>query len=134
MKESPIQADIRLALAGRGDCAFWRNSVGEATYYKGGGPCPVCKQHTLGAKKYVVPYGLCPGSADLIGFVEIEIGGLVVAAFTGIEVKAPRGAAQQNQRLFRNLVSSRHGVAEFARSVEQAHMVVNKIRRLEPWK
>jgi hypothetical protein len=135
MRESKRQADIRLALAERGDNVFWRNQNGEATYYKGGKTCPGCGKPTLGARKFVVPYGLCPGSSDLIGLVQIEPSFIpfTFAAFVGLEVKALKGVERKNQIKYRNLVNNRDGVVEVVRNAAEANAAIDRIRRLEPW-
>lgn len=140
MRESKRQSDIRLALAERGDNVFWRNQNGVATYYKGGKTCPVCKKKTLGARTWTVPYGLVPGSSDLIGLVQVEVSncphdGLTfpLAAFVGLEVKTPGGVESDDQKKYRRLVNNRGGVVEVVRSVQDAHDVIDQIRRLEPW-
>jgi len=133
MKESSRQAAIRLALASRGDNVFWRNSVGRATYYKDGKTCPKCKKPTLGARTWTVPYGLCPGSSDLIGLVNIESMAVPVAVFVGLEVKNAKGTESENQIKYRNLVNDRGGVVEVVRTPEEANDAIDRIRRLEPW-
>lgn len=134
MKESPIQYEIRQALARRGDNVMWRNQVGKATHYKGGRTCPTCHQPTLGARKWVVPYGLCPGSSDLIGFTSILLApGHPVAVFTALEVKGDRGREREEQQLFRELVNERGGVAAVVRSVEEANNIITQIGVTKLW-
>jgi hypothetical protein len=127
MRESKIQAEIRLALAARRDNVFWRNQVGRALYYKDGHLCPQCGKPTLGAREYYVPYGLCPGSSDLIGLVTVPA--LPFAVFAGLEVKAKRGVESEDQQEFRQLVRARGGVVQVVRSAEEADQVVESITR-----
>jgi hypothetical protein len=137
MRESKLQAAIRLALAARGDNVFWRNSVGKATYYKGGERCPMCHEPTFGARKFVVPYGLCPGSSDLIGMVPVDVINslehMKLGVYVGLEVKTPKGREREEQKLYRELVTKRGGVVEVVRSVQDAHDVIERIKELEPW-
>ena len=121
MRESLRQADIRLALAERRDNVFWRNQVGEATHYKGGRTCPTCHQQTLGARKWVVPYGLCVGSSDLIGLVQ--------GVFVGLEVKAARGRESDKQKLYRQLVADNGGLVRVVRTVGQANQVIEEAKQ-----
>lgn len=142
MLETSIQKDIRLALAKRKDNLFWRNNVGKVTHYQGGKTCPTCKKPTLGARVYRHPYGLCVGSADLIGMVPVEVDGgrhmpygLTLAAFIGLEVKTKKTKIipGSDQDKFRNLVNSRGGHVEVVRSVQDAEDVIDRIRALDPW-
>jgi hypothetical protein len=80
LSEQVIQQRIRLEL-GRGPVRLWRNNVGALRDEHG----------------RLVRYGLAPGSSDLIGLRQLRVGaehqGQVLAVFSAIEVKAPRGAA-----------------------------------------
>ncbi len=75
-----------------------------------------------------VEFGLCPGSADLIGWKSItvtrEMVGKPVAIFAAIEVKVKNGHRAQNQKDFLNVVKEAGGIAGFADSVEEAIGVV----------
>lgn len=105
MTESDIQQSIRLALGRDRDVVLWRNSVGVA-------------QTPDGRSQR---FGLCPGSADLIG---IGPGG----RFLAIEVKTPRGRVAPEQARFIDLVRARGGIAGICRSVKDAVALVEAAR------
>lgn len=102
--ESQIQDQIRLALGRRDDVVIWRNNVGVAEHIDRNG------------RPTVTRYGLCPGSADLIGLVR---GGRLLA----LEVK-DRGALTPQQRAFGALVNSMGGFWAVVRSVADAEAAV----------
>lgn len=91
--ESAVMREVRLALSDAG-CVVWRNNVGVDTA-RG------------------VRYGLCVGSADLIGIAPD-------GRFLAVECKAPRGRTTEAQRLFLELVRARGGIAFVARSGAEA--------------
>lgn len=66
-----------------------------------------------------VQYGLAPGSADLIGWVD--------GRFAAIEVKSARGIITDAQNRFIATVRDAGGVAGVARSVEDAHRILRRI-------
>ena len=84
MSEQAIQQQIRLAL-GQGPVRLWRNNTGTLR-----------DQHGR-----PVTFGLCPGSADLIGYRTITITadmvGQQLAVFAAVEVKAPKGRLTPGQ-------------------------------------
>jgi hypothetical protein len=71
-----------------------------------------------------VSFGLCKGSADLIGWtmrtVTQEMVGQQVAVFTSIEVKTPTGRVKPEQQQWLDAVQKAGGIAGVARSVEDA--------------
>jgi hypothetical protein len=71
-----------------------------------------------------VQFGLCKGSADLIGWKQVtvtpEMVGQQVAVFLSIEVKTPTGRIRPEQRAWMETVQSAGGIAGVARSVEDA--------------
>ncbi|MBU1785252.1 MAG: VRR-NUC domain-containing protein [Candidatus Omnitrophica bacterium] len=99
--EASIQNDIRLALGRHPACCLWRNDVGLAHYERRG-------------RRYSVRYGLCPGSADLIGIIKPS--GRLIA----LEIKTPRGRPSKEQLLFLQLVRSMGGFGAVVHSVEEA--------------
>ena len=114
MTEHEIQQRIRLACAGPGcSTRLWRNNVGRL----------------LDAQGRPVTFGLCPGSADLIGYVPLTITpsmvGMQIAVFTGVEVKRPgcRPTTQQSQWL--EAVRAAGGIAGVATSVEEAQALLS---------
>ena len=71
----------------------------------------------------MVHFGLCKGSADLIGF---HIG---TGRFIAIELKTATGRASREQRAFIDLVNRSGGAAIIARSVEETEEFVEKVRK-----
>ena len=71
-----------------------------------------------------VSFGLCKGSADLIGWRTVtitpEMVGTQVAVFTSIEVKTPTGRVKPEQQQWLDVVQAAGGIAGVARSVEDA--------------
>ena len=98
--EQTIQQEIRIACS-TGATRLWRNNTGRP-----------------------VSFGLCKGSADLIGYRSItitpEMVGQQVAVFTSIEVKTPTGRIRPEQRAWMETVQAAGGIAGVARSVEDA--------------
>ena len=107
MSEQRIQQEIRLAIS-KGDCRVFRNNTGTLR-----------DQHGR-----PVQFGLCKGSADLIGWttrtVTPEMVGQQVAVFTSIEVKTPTGRLRPEQQQWLDAVQAAGGIAGIARSVEDA--------------
>lgn len=66
--------------------------------------------------------GLCEGSSDLIGWTQRD----GAAVFTAIEVKAERGRVTQEQAQFVEVVTAAGGIAGIARSVEDAHRLIDR--------
>ena len=68
-----------------------------------------------------VSFGLCKGSADLIGWRTVtitpEMVGQQVAVFTSIEVKTATGRVRPEQQQWLNAVQAAGGIAAVARSV-----------------
>ena len=73
--------------------------------------------------------GLCPGSADLIGWRTItitsEMVGQRVAVFCSIEVKAPKGRATKEQLAWDQTVRQAGGLSGIARSEEDARGILD---------
>jgi len=71
-----------------------------------------------------VTFGLCKGSADLIGWRSVtitpEMVGQQVAVFTSIEVKSSSGRVKPEQQQWLNAVQAAGGIAGVARSVGEA--------------
>ena len=106
MSESGEQSRIMLALGGTQNIRIFRNNCGVARFPDGS----------------TVRYGLCPGSADLIGWREItitpEMVGTKVAQFLSVECKAPKGRTTDKQDAWFFAVKRGGGVALVARSVD----------------
>ena len=102
--EQTIQQQIRLACS-KGDCRLFRNNTGTLVD-RNGRP---------------VQFGLCKGSADLIGWttrtITPEMVGQQVAVFTSIEVKTATGRLKPEQRQWLDAVQKAGGIAGVARSV-----------------
>ena len=100
MSEQSIQQHIRIACS-TGATRLWCNNTGRP-----------------------VSFGLCKGSADLIGYRSITITpdmvGQQVAVFTSIEVKTPTGRIRPEQQAWMETVQAAGGIAGVARSVEDA--------------
>jgi hypothetical protein len=110
--EQSIQQHIRIACS-TGATRLWRNNTGTLR-----------DQHGR-----PVQFGLCKGSADLIGYQSITITpdmvGQQVAVFTSIEVKAPTGRIRPEQQAWMEAVQAAGGIAGVARSVEDALRIMN---------
>ena len=109
--EQSIQQHIRLA-CGTGDTRLFRNNTGTLR-----------DQHGR-----PVQFGLCKGSADLIGWRTItvtpEMVGQQVAVFTSIEVKTATGRIRPEQQQWLDAVQAAGGIAGVARSVEDAEALL----------
>ena len=105
--ETPILQRIRLAAGGRPGVRLFRNSVGvdQLTH---------------------VPYGLCVGSSDLIGWRTVQ----GVAVFVAVEVKTPDAYARPHhgatpeQTHFIESVRASGGIAGIAYSPESAQHII----------
>ena len=107
MTEQQIQQHIRIACS-TGDTRLFRNNTGTLK-----------DQHGR-----PVQFGLCKGSADLIGWkrvmVTLDMVGQQVAVFLSIEVKTPTGRIRPEQQQWLDAVQAAGGIAGVARSVEDA--------------
>jgi len=111
--EQQIQQQIRIA-CGTGDTRLFRNNTGTLR-----------DQHGR-----TVQFGLCKGSADLIGWrtvtVTPDMVGAQVAVFLSIEVKTPTGRLRPEQQQWLDAVQAAGGIAGVARSVEDALRIVTE--------
>ena len=111
MSEQRIQQEIRIAIS-NGDCRVFRNNTGTLKDQNG----------------RPVQFGLCKGSADLIGWKRVtitpEMVGQQVAVFTSIEVKTPTGRIRPEQQQWLEAVQAAGGIAGVARSVEDAQQIM----------
>lgn len=102
--EQTIQQQIRLACS-KGNTRLFRNNTGTLVD-RNGRP---------------VQFGLCKGSADLIGWRTVtitpEMVGQQVAVFTSIEVKSATGRLRPDQQQWLDAVQKAGGIAGVARSV-----------------
>jgi hypothetical protein len=111
--EQQIQQEIRIACS-TGDTRLFRNNTGTLR-----------DQHGR-----PVQFGLCKGSADLIGWrtvtVTPDMVGTQVAVFLSIEVKTPTGRLRPEQQQWLDVVQAAGGIAGVARSVEDALRIVTE--------
>jgi hypothetical protein len=111
LSEQRIQQEIRLAIS-HGDTKVFRNNTGTLRDQNG----------------RPVQFGLCKGSADLIGWrtvtVTPDMVGQRLAVFTSIEVKTPTGRLRPEQQQWLDAVQAAGGIAGVARSVEDARALV----------
>jgi hypothetical protein len=109
--EQQIQQHIRIACS-TGQTRLFRNNTGTLR-----------DQHGR-----PVSFGLCKGSADLIGYRSItitpEMVGQQVAVFASIEVKTPTGRIRPEQQQWLDTVQAAGGIAGVARSVEDAQVLL----------
>lgn len=107
MTEQATQQRIRLALS-RGGTRLWRNNTGMLRDQQG----------------RPVRFGLCAGSADLIGYTTIEVTpdmvGQRLAVFTAVEVKTATGRPTPEQSAFLDHIRQAGGRAGIARSIDDA--------------
>jgi len=111
LSEQRIQQEIRIA-CGNGSTRLFRNNTGTLRDQNG----------------RPVQFGLCKGSADLIGWKRVTITpdmvGQQVAVFTSIEVKTPTGRIRPEQQQWLDAVQAAGGIAGVARSVEDAQRIM----------
>ena len=109
--EQTIQQHIRIACS-KGDTRLFRNNTGTLR-----------DQHGR-----AVQFGLCKGSADLIGWRSIAITpdmvGTTIAVFTSVEVKTPTGRIRPEQQQWLEAVQAAGGIAGVARSVADAEVLL----------
>jgi hypothetical protein len=112
--EQTIQQHIRLACSS-GNCRLFRNNTGTLKDANG----------------RPVQFGLCKGSADLIGWtthtITPEMVGTQVAVFTSIEVKTATGRLRPEQQQWLDAVHAAGGIAGVARSVADAQQLLTRV-------
>ena len=112
--EQHIQQHIRLACS-TGPVRLFRNNTGVLR-----------DQHGR-----PVSFGLCKGSADLIGWttrtITPDMVGQQVAGFTSIEVKTASGRLTPEQRQWLAAVETAGGIAGVARSVADAEGLLRNV-------
>ena len=109
--EQTIQQEIRLTCS-NGDTRLFRNNTGTLRDQNG----------------RPVQFGLCKGSADLIGWKRVTVTedmvGSTVAVFLSIEVKTATGRLRPEQQQWLDAVQAAGGIAGVARSVEDAQQIM----------
>lgn len=137
MSEHLIQQQILLA-CGSGDSRLWRNNVGtgwagQATRVTPGNARAVAQALRPGDVVIrggrPLHAGLCVGSSDLIGYRRLVVGpehmGQSLAVFAAVEVKTAKGRPSAEQSTFLQHVNAAGGRAGVARSVADAHSILN---------
>lgn len=99
--ERDIQAAVRLALGSDPGLVLFRNSVGYDSNTR-------------------QRFGLCPGSADLVGCCD--------GRFIGLEIKSERGRSSPEQIRWAELIRSKGGFVAVVRSVDEAIAAVARCR------
>ena len=121
MTEGTIQAKILLKAGAMSGVRIFRNTVGQGWHGQ-------VVEHrgallTLRNPRRVT-FGLCPGSADLVGWRVVTITpamvGANIAQFTALEVKTSIGRAADHQNKFLDVLRNAGGLAEIVTSPEQA--------------
>jgi hypothetical protein len=114
VSEQQIQQEIRLTCS-TGATRLFRNNTGTLKDANG----------------RPVQFGLCKGSADLIGWrtvtVTPEMVGTQVAVFTSIEVKTATGRLRPEQQQWLDAVQAAGGIAGVARSVSDAEALLRDV-------
>lgn len=111
MREREVQAAVREALGLEPGVVLWRNNVGQATEFNP-------RTH----ETRVVRYGLCVGSADLVGV--LAPGGRLFC----LECKAPGEHPTAEQRTWAQLVRSLGGFVAVVRSADEARAALARAR------
>lgn len=126
--EKKIQRDIEAAIGSEPDFLLLRNSVGQAQYVNDDG------------KTFFVPYGLGVGSPDLVGALQIPASALArrantVALFVALEVKAPEGVVEPEQKTCHDIWRSFGVLVYVVRSVDDARNALDDARAIgRGWK
>lgn len=109
--EQQIQQEIRIACS-KGSTRLFRNNTGTLRDQNG----------------RPVQFGLCKGSADLIGWKTVTITedmiGQRIAVFTSVEVKTATGRLRPEQQQWLDAVQAAGGIAGVARSVSDAEALL----------
>lgn len=107
LSERKILNETRLRCGRLPHATLWRNEVGTSRH-----------------ENRVVRYGLCVGSADLIGIREVRITeshvGTIIGQFVALELKTQTGRLSNEQKQFLALVTRRGGLAAPVRTPEDA--------------
>lgn len=126
--EAELQANIRLEVGKVSHARLFRNQVGEAWMGDVAHHDRQARIITLNQARRV-PFGLAPGSADLIGWTTVTITpdmvGTRVAVFTSGEVKRPTiTRLPDDQQNWCDAVRAAGGFADMLRSVEDGRRLV----------
>lgn len=117
--EGEIQRRIEAAIGAEPDFLLLRNSVGQAKHIDGDT-----------GKTWHVPYGLGVGSPDLVGALQLPINGNELAVWVALEVKAPEGVVEPDQKKCHDIWRS-FGILVFVvRSVDDAKNALDDARAI----
>lgn len=114
MREADLMRAIMIAVSAEG-CTVWRNNTGQA--YQGRIIHKAAKQLTLDDAR-PVNFGLCVGSADIIGIRHSD------GRFIALEVKTGKGRLTKEQERFVFHVQLAGGLAGIVRSVDEAVSII----------
>lgn len=103
--ETRLVKQIRDAVATDMGLRLWRNNTGVAK-----------------SKGFFIRYGLCNGSADLVGVLAPQ------GRFVALEVKTAKGRVDPIQDTWLDIVRSMGGFACVVRSVDEAKAAVERAR------
>lgn len=106
MQEREIQHAIRLALGDEPDLILFRNTVGAAL--------------VQGGRR--ITYGLCPGSADLVGILGPS------GRWFALEVKQPGKHSTPEQRRWANMMRTKGAFVAEVSSVDEARRALEQAR------
>lgn len=111
--EIKTQSEIMLALGKIPSVKIFRNHTGKVQDVRG----------------FWHSFGLCVGSADLVGWKTIEITpdmvGSKVAVFLSVEIKNKSGRVKPEQVNWMERVKQAGGIAGIARDIEEAKKIVD---------
>lgn len=123
-KESNIQSNIRLAVAGKTNCRLFRINAGMGWT----GDVTRNPDGSITIRNPRAFHGAPTGYPDLSGFTPVivtpEMVGTTLAVFTAIEVKAQRGRKGEAQEKFISLAQDLGALAGFAKSPEDALRII----------
>jgi len=121
--EKKLQAEILRKLGSRSDVRLFRNTCGFG--YTG----KLLRQENgvvVLSNAHPTTFGLCPGSADLIGVQKIiitpEMAGQAIGRFVSIEVKGEGGRISEQQKNWQRMVENMGGFAVFAKDLDSLEL------------
>lgn len=113
MSETSFMKDVQLRFGAQPDIRLFRNNVGRLQAKDGSW----------------VQFGLCVGSADLIGWKSVEVTpqmvGQRVAVFVALETKSLTGPRREAQTNFLRAVNNAGGLGGLVRYEKQVCQVLN---------
>jgi len=126
MTEKKLQNEILKIIGSNPAFRLFRNHVGNG--YTGYMASKFENGNITLANARRCTFGLCPGSADLIGLQSIEITpdmvGQKIARFVSIEVKSEKGELKKEQEAWQKMVAKLGGVAITAKSIEDVERML----------